>query len=61
MCVCVCVCVFFFLTNKNFIHKTKTELQRGNKGLTLNDKLKTGRAKSNNKKPKNIVQKGPIS
>ena len=57
MCVCVCVC----LMNKNFIHKTKMELQRGNKGLTLNDKLKTGRAKSNNKKPKNIVQKGPIS
>ena len=55
MCVCVC------LMNKNFIHKTKTELQRGNKGLTLYDKLKTGRAKSNNKKPKNIVQKGPIS
>ena len=45
---------FFFLMNKNFIHKTKTELQIGYKSLILNDNLKTGRAETSIKDPKTL-------
>ena len=52
---------FLFFDEQEFYSQDKTELQREYNSLILNDNLKTGRAETNIKRPKNIVQKGSLS
>ena len=51
----------FIFYEQEFYSQDKTELQTRYKSLILNDNLKTGRAEANIKRPKNIVQKWPLS
>ena len=58
---CDCNKLFFFFNVQEILFKRQIELQRGNKSLFLNDKLKTGRAKAYIKRTKNIIHKRPLS
>ena len=53
--------VLLFFDEQEILFTRQIELQRWNKSLFLNDKLKTGRAEAYIKRTKNIIHKRPLS